>query len=408
MAIDKAGNVIVAGAMKGTVDFGGGPITSPPNGAYFVTKMDAGGKHLWTKLFGESTDQSISVNTDADGNVLIACSSSAKIDFGGGFLYGAGSSDVFIAKLSNDGDHLWSNVFGDAGYDRVSSIGVSSQNTIVIAGDFSGTITFGAETLTNNDNFTDIFTAGLTSNGSIAWAKNYSCTASLGAVRMALRTDDTIILGGVFFGKEVSFGGGALPSAGGTEIYVAALDPMGKHIWSKRFGGPDTQALLGLAVDPLGNVLLGGHFNAPFDLGGTTLPFMGGSDAFVAKLGTSGEHLWSKRFGDAAVQSTMVIAADAIGNVLIGGTMSGTVDFGGGPLTANDQDISLVALRPDGAHAWSRRYGGSDTQEINAAVVDNTGNVLIAGNLKGYLNFGGAPLTSAGLTDIFIAKLAYP
>jgi hypothetical protein len=88
--------------------------------------------------------------------------------------------------------------------------------------------------------------------------------------------------------------------------------------------------------------------------------------------------------------------------------MSGTTDFGGGPLVANDEDVFLVAFAPDGAHVWSRRFDGLDAQDLSSIATDDAGNVVAVGNLKGFIHFGGDPLVSAGLTDIYAAKLAYP
>ena len=407
-AIDQAGNVIVAGAMKGTVDFGGGPITSPPNGAYFITKMDATGKYLWTKVFGESIDSSLSVTADSTGKIFVACTSSTKINFGGGLKNNIDPPDVFIAKLNEDGDHVWSNVFGGTAYDRVSSIKVTSKDNIIIAGEFYSSINFGGSPLSNSDNFGDIFLAELTGNGDFVWSKNYQGSASLPPVLMDISSSGEIIVGGGFFGKEVNFGGGPLMGAGGMDIFLAKLDSSGNHIWSNRFGGVGNQSLQDLVIGVAGDVSLVGHFDASFDLGGSTLPYQGGTDAFIASLSSAGNHLWSKPFGDSMNQSARNVATDSWGKVIVGGTMTGMADFGGGLLTAKDEDVFLVALTASGDHVWSRRFGESNAQGPSDIATDGSGNLAVIGQFQGSINFGGTQLTTAGSTDVFVAKLAYP
>ena len=58
-----------------------------------------------------------------------------------------------------------------------------------------------------------------------------------------------------------------------------------------------------------------GDHDRTMTFGGATLTSLGGADIFVAKYDAAGNHLWSKRFGDAAIaQQGRGIAADVVGN----------------------------------------------------------------------------------------------
>src|SRR5579871_1167393 len=78
---------------------------------------------------------------------------------------------------------------------------------------------------------------------------------------------------------------------------------------------------------PDGSVLLAGSFEGTIDLGGGPLRSAGGDDVFVARLDASGKHLWSKRFGDAHAQHGRAVALDPSGNVVLAGDAQGTLDF---------------------------------------------------------------------------------
>ncbi|HLN81480.1 MAG TPA: hypothetical protein VK392_09850, partial [Thermoanaerobaculia bacterium] len=56
IAVDGAGNVVVVGAFQNSVDFGGGSLTSAGGTDMFVAKYSASGAHLWSRRFGGASD----------------------------------------------------------------------------------------------------------------------------------------------------------------------------------------------------------------------------------------------------------------------------------------------------------------------------------------------------------------
>ena len=71
-------------------------------------------EHSWSALFGDEEEQvGISAAIDPSGNTIVAGSFWGTVDFGGGALTSAGAQDIFVAKFDPDGLHLWSKRFGD-------------------------------------------------------------------------------------------------------------------------------------------------------------------------------------------------------------------------------------------------------------------------------------------------------
>ncbi len=122
---------------------------------------------------------------------------------------------------------------------------------------------------------------------------------------------NTLLIGD--FAGAVDFGGGALTSAGQTDVFVAKLDSAGAFVWAKRFGDNQAQNGRGIAVDGAGNVFITGSFASKIDFGGGALTTAGGTDVFVAKFDPDGNHLWSKRFGDAQAAERKAVAVDLAG-----------------------------------------------------------------------------------------------
>ncbi|MDQ5840288.1 MAG: fibronectin type III domain-containing protein, partial [Chloroflexota bacterium] len=185
---------------------------------------------------------------------------------------------------------------------------------------------------------------------------------------------------------------------------------VGAHVWSRDFGGPGSMANaipLGVAVDVLGEISVVGYIQNTVDLGTGLLTSAGGADIFVARYSSAGTPLWSMRIGSSSDDRAKAVAVDDSGNIFVTGFFRGTVDFGGGPVSAqtNAANAFLAKYSPAGIHLWSKRLStGSGLDEGTALAVDAGGNVLVGGILYQTSDFGGGPLTTAGGADIFLAK----
>jgi hypothetical protein len=114
---------------------------------------------------------------------------------------------------------------------------------------------------------------------------------------------------------------------------------------------------------------------------------------------------WVEAFGGAGNDSGSVVTLDGGGNIIMAGYFSGTSVFGGGSLTsAGGTDLVLAKYNNAGAHQWSYRFGGTATEMVTGIASDGSGNVFICGYYVGNANFGGNTFTGAGQQDAFIAK----
>ena len=161
VAIDALGSVAVTGLFTNNVDFGGGPLTNTggnTSGDIFLVKLSATGVHLWSKGFGTAmavNEMGNAVAFDDSGNVLltgslVALTAPYTMDFGGGAITGDGWYNVFLAKFSSTGSHVWSKRFlgGGANADG-RAIAADSSGNVFCAGTYEGSINFGGSTLTS-------------------------------------------------------------------------------------------------------------------------------------------------------------------------------------------------------------------------------------------------------------------
>jgi hypothetical protein len=275
IASDPMGNVLVTGSFAGVSDITLGPLASIDGSAdILVAKYSPDGVHLWSKLLGGTNfDGGFRVGSDATGNVLVSGHFDGSVDFGGGLLVSPvlGLLGAFVAKLDQNGAHLWSMSFDGTGVQEARAMAVEANGNVLLAGAFSGTLEIGATTLTSTFSSRDIF--------------------------------------------------------------VAKFSSSGVPLWSTRMGGDgfSRDTALGVACDASGNVVVTGFFEGTADFGGESLVAQpGSSDVFVAQFTPDGAHLWAKAFGSTAADEGRAIAKDADGKVIVAGQIVGTVEFGGG------------------------------------------------------------------------------
>jgi hypothetical protein len=136
-------------------------------------------------------------------------------------------------------------------------------------------------------------------------------------------------------------------------------------------------------------------------------------DAFVAKLSSAGESLWSTWLGGAAGDWGYGVAVDVSGNVyLTGTTKSPGWTSDGFDTTYNDDgtfgDAFVAKLSGAGAGLWSSYLGGSAADSGRALAVDPSGYLYAAGQTESAdWTRGGGDTTYAGSGDAFVVKISF-
>jgi hypothetical protein len=180
-------------------------------------------------------------------------------------------------------------------------------------------------------------------------------------------------------------------------------------LWAALFGDANVQAATALGVDASGNIAIGGTFSGSIDLGSGPLLSTGSADVFVASFDPAGTFRWSARFGGAGPDTLQTLATTPAGDVILGGTFSGSVSFGTTTLNRVAGIDSFVArLDPSGTPQWAQQIGETGDQTLRGVAVDAMNNVVVAGYFGGVLLCSPPPVpvcvTSAGGTDIFVRK----
>jgi hypothetical protein len=176
--------------------------------------------------------------------------------------------------------------------------------------------------------------------------------------------------------------------------------------WSKRFRGFGVDNPYALAIDAGDNVLIAGAGTGGLDFGGGVLGYAGGGDVFVVKLNSAGTHQWSRMYGDALGQEANGIGTDSSGNVYVAGLLRGTVAFGAlTPLvTAAETDVFVVKLDSAGVEQWAVSFSGTGGVFVEGSHTNAAGETFVTGGFEGSIDFGAGAVAANG-TDGYLAKL---
>jgi hypothetical protein len=319
------------------------------NRAYVTTraggtrKVDTDGRVLWSKPYGTV------VATTDDDQVIVSGAFTGALALDAITLDSSGGSDVFVARLDTDGNVLRAVALGGSSDETVESVAVDGAGRVAVSGPGLGTI-------------------ALDSEDQPAWHVDFH-----GAV--ATDTDNDVLVTGALTGST-DFGGGALTSAGGKDIFVAKLDARGAHLFSRRYGDVGAnQEGQAITADAAGNIFVAGVYDGSVDFGtGSLVPPKCPPEAwcnqagFVTKLDASGAVLFSVSRGP--MRALTGIAATTDGGVVASGAAPADA-------AAPYRMPVLFALDGSGQNLWQRsEWPETGIGSGRGVVVDGCGSVL--------------------------------
>lgn len=406
ISVDATGSAALAFDLYGEVDIGApfGVLATPSGRGNAILKLNGAGDPIFGMVVNGPMWY-LSIASDAVGNTVVL---GETYDFGGitlgGQSFKSDADEAFLFSLNPAGNLNFVKQFTATDWVNGDSLGTSPSGDIVIAGDVSGSVDLGGGPLSGT------YLGRFSATGAFVFDKQLP----LVDVRISqFDGQGNIVLAGDYY-LSANFGGDTLPSVGEDSYFVVKLGPNGEHLWSKRFGLGKTNhpSWLTSAPDRAGNVYLAGAFSYTWDFGGgpvTSKAPVGLTDGFLVKLDPNGNFLWGKYFGNGNSQWIGPVAIDASGNVVIGASFSGSIDFGAGMLYAASplaSDVAVAKFTPDGNVVWSKRFGSGNSIHVADIALGPACEVFLMGSVAEDIDFGTGVLPAKNYgPDIFVVKL---
>ncbi len=307
------------------------------------------------------------------------------------------------------GNTVWSMRVGGSLDDEAGSTAYDSAGNLFFTGAFQGQMTLGATVLQSQGDY-DGFIAKLDASSQVQWVLQVPNTTLAAAKGVAVDAAGDVYATVVFDGSVTLAGTTYTTGVGALDSLIVKVDgSSGNVLWTTRVTGSVGQQIANRVAVAPGAVYAAGIFSDDISIQSTTKAGFGQSDMWLARLdAATGGLQWLKVFGDATNQDGAQIAVfPASGDVLLSSYLTGTVNFGGGPLTAlGPSDVFAARFTAStGAHVWSKQFGDNGTELVNAITIDPMGAIYILGVFSSTIDFGGGPLVSQSPADAFLAKL---
>lgn len=374
--------------------------------------------NLWAKAYGSySNDEALSIQKTSDGGFIVA-----------GYMRISGTNyDIWVLKLDKDGNVQWQKVFGGPFLDQAYDVKETSDGNYIVAG-YSVT---SVPTPQSNG-----FIVKLDSDGNFLWSLTYGDTAN-DEFRSLTISQESGVEYIIVTGYTKSFG------AGGEDAWILKVNSSdGSIIWQKTYGtsnddrfqrvitssynGSVSYVFAGrtytgstrydfwlMVIDKDGNIKMSKRYFYPLLSPGNEFSWdiketqdgafvitdlaeryigSGGRDIWILKIRKEdGEIIWQKAFGGQYDDEARSLLIDENGDIIIAGAASGLVSG------SSVYDIWILRLDKDGNLKWQKVYGmmGSNRDLASSICQSDDGNFVIAGYTT----------TSGGGTDVFVMKI---
>ncbi len=301
---------------------------------FLILYLSASAQNAFLKTYGGiNNDYCTYVQQTTDGGYIMA-----------GYTnnFGAGSfDDIYLVRINSIGDTLWTKTYGGAGQERAYAVEQISDGGFIITG---YTDSFGVV----ND---DVYLIRIDANGNTVWSKTYGGDG-LDFGYAVKQTSD---------GGFIVAGSTDLGSANGS-LYLLRIGSEGDTIFTKVIGGSGIDRASAVCQTTDGGFIIGGY---------TSSYGAGGNDFYLLKTTSSGIISWEKTYGGAnSDQGNDVQQTTDGGYIFVGNSMS----FGAG---AND--VYLIKTDANGIPAWSKTYGGVNSEYGNSVQQTSNGGYMVAG-----------------------------
>lgn len=332
------GGYVVVGS---TSSFGAG------SSDVYLIKTDALGNLLWEKTFG-------GIDAD-DGRCIKQTVDNGFIIIGYTRNFGVNNYGVYLIKTNSNGDSLWTKAFNVM---TNSSFGYSIQQT-----------TDGGYIITGyNSFFNTLFLIKTDINGDILWTKTFGCSNG----NSVQQTNDG---GYVILGSTECSGG---IWTGNKNVYLIKTNANGDSLWAKSYGGQNYD--YGRSVQQTSD--------NGFILLGSTTSFGNSYQVYLIKTDSIGDTLWTKTFGGMDSDDGMSVQETIDGGFIITGS---TYSFGAGfqdvyLIKTDNFGNSITDMISGNIYNDSNSNCISETNELklsNKFVKLTPGNIIVSTDMNG-------------------------
>jgi hypothetical protein len=304
---------------------------------FWLVNLDLDGTPNWQRAYGgAAADTAARIIETSDGDFVA---------LGATGSFGAGGTDIWVAKFNADWEVLWWYAYGTAGAETACDIVETSDGGYAIAG------------LTNDGFFLQIWVLKISSDGStIDLDKTYAIAGNnVGGGQIRQTADGGYIIVGYYsspFGPDDQ------------KAWIFKVDSTGAILWQNTYDlGVDSERVVSIQQTSDGGYIAGGY---------TDSVGFGDFDAWIFKINDAdGSIAWQRVYGGANDDFANEVIITSDGGYIVAAS---TKSYGAGSL-----DDWLFKLSSAGAIEWQNTYGDANADILQFVSETDVGNYLLVG-----------------------------
>ncbi|MBI5540150.1 MAG: T9SS type A sorting domain-containing protein [Bacteroidia bacterium] len=311
---------------------------NPWNQEVLIIKVNKYGDTLWTKTSGGSlADIAYDIERTSDGGYIVAGIKDCIVNTINFSIIG----NMWILKLNQNGDTLWTRTYGGPYNDYANSIKQTADGGYIVAG---------TKNNTGINSHGDIWVLKLNQNGDTIWTKTFHFSNYLSEANTIFETNQ---------GNYFLVGSSAIGSSSIAKILVLKLQNNGDSIWCKKLNGYIGNDVIQIEDS---NLIVAGR---------------GNPGGLIYKLNASGDIIWTRNCPPDQGYYFQInsLTTDTSGNIIAMGEKSNTYD---------QIDLWLHKLSTNGDSLWTKFYDFSMKDQGMNIKNTNDGGLIVAGRSDDY------------------------
>lgn len=228
VAVDDEDNVYVTGSFIETANFGTETLTSLGKQDIYVVKYDKDGNYQWVAQAGsDKSDRGNDIAYGRDGKHMYVTGEFKSICGWGPDITldnkgGPGDRDIYVAKITKDGDWVWANKAGSKkDLDKAIGIDVNDNGNIFVTGQFSGNADFDGFEIASDGDSANVFIAAIDTNGYWRWVMQGGGAEFDRGSGIAVDSCNLYVTG--WFTDNISFGSLSTSAVVGKDIFTLKM-----------------------------------------------------------------------------------------------------------------------------------------------------------------------------------------
>ena len=160
-------------------------------------------------------------------------------------------------------------------------------------------------------------------------------------------------------------GSSVISGTGDKQFYLVKVNEKGEEIWSRTYGGPESDIAFSVKATQSGGFLLAGSSQNTVN---------NNTDAVLLYTDENGAELWRTSFGGAGTQEFKRVIEVSDGFVCAGSTVVGKNSKG-----QDNRDALIVKYSRSGQLLWSKTYGSESYEDAQGLIELSSGGFVLCG-----------------------------